>query len=197
MAKAQCLEALAEAEMARTEAEKTHARAEQTRAGANEMCSAPTTALLLWQAEPVHSNSDSSRQIVKGLRTSNMTRLRRRRDSTGTPSLPARAALSTACSVHVSADRALLVLLLGTISSCLPPLHVFAFSSATLPVLCIVQPLHHLRHYSSISTALPYDFSLSRFSVSWSLLVQVPHDDFLGEIPQHTAHSPPHAVCCF
>ena len=162
MVKAQCLEALAEAEKARTEAEKAvmqaHARAEQTRAGANEMCSAPTTAPLLWQAEPVHSNSDSSRQIVKGLRTSNMTRLRRRRDSTGTPSLLARAALSTACSVHVSTDGALVVLLLDTISSCLLALHLFAFSSATLAVLCIVHHLHHYM-YSCISTAMPYDFS--------------------------------------
>ena len=81
VAKAQCLEALAEAEkagaeaeMARTEAEKAvmqaHARAEQTRAGANEMCFAPTTAPLLWQAERVPGDSDSSHQTETARRTS-------------------------------------------------------------------------------------------------------------------------------
>ena len=100
VAKVQCLEALAaaekagtEADMIRIEAEKAKARAEQTRAGANEMCLAPTIAPLPWQAELVHSSSNSSRLIVKGRRTSTTTHRSRRRDSTGTPSIPA---LSTA-----------------------------------------------------------------------------------------------------
>ena len=50
-----------------------------------------------------------------------------------------------------------------------------------------------LLHFDSTSIWLQLE-QIQFILVTANDLTQVPHDDFLGEIPRHTAHSPPFAM---
>ena len=85
------MDAMDEAEKARTEAEKT---VMQATARAEQACAAPTVAPLLWQAGHMPGVSDSRQ-------TDRRTGTAPTRAPTA-PALPDRTSLSTACGVHVS-----------------------------------------------------------------------------------------------